>query len=107
MGWDGKVLEVFLSSPTDLQEERELVRATVQEWNQRHGRTQSCIFSLLTWEDSVTSELESDGQGSINSQIGDEYDIIVGLMWGRFGTPTERAGSGTEEEFKRALERKR
>jgi hypothetical protein len=28
-------------------------------------------------------------------------------MWARFGTPTPRAGSGTEEEFNRALERMR
>lgn len=29
------------------------------------------------------------------------------MMWSRFGTPTGRAGSGTEEEFDRALERHR
>lgn len=29
------------------------------------------------------------------------------MMWGRYGTPTGRAGSGTEEEFSRALARYR
>jgi hypothetical protein len=107
MAWYGKVIEIFLSSPSDVQPERDFVRATVQEWNQRRGRDTECIFSLLTWEDSVTSELEDYGQGSINTQIGDTYDVILGLMWGRFGSPTGREASGTLEEFKRALERKR
>ena len=42
-------------------------------------------------------------QGIINKQIG-EYDIFIGMMWKRFGTPTGKAGSGTEEEFRLAYE---
>ncbi|QNO25448.1 hypothetical protein EEB18_011570 [Sphingopyxis sp. OPL5] len=107
MAWDGKIIEIFLSSPSDVQVERDTVKSIIQEWNQRRGRDSSCMFSLLTWEDSVTSELENDGQDSINSQIGDTYDVILGLMWGRFGSPTAREDSGTLEEFRRALNRKR
>lgn len=107
MAWDGKIIEIFLSSPSDVQVERDIVKSIIQEWNQRRGRDSSCMFSLLTWEDSVTSELENDGQDSINSQIGDTYDVILGLMWGRFGSPTAREDSGTLEEFRRALNRKR
>ena len=35
----------------------------------------------------------------------EDYDIFLGVMWARFGTATPRAGSGTEEEFERALTR--
>jgi len=38
----------------------------------------------------------------ILEQIG-QYDLFVGIMWRRFGTPTGVAGSGTEEEFDHAL----
>ena len=41
----------------------------------------------------------------INSQIGDEYDIFLGILWTRFGSKTLNYESGTEEEFYRALER--
>jgi hypothetical protein len=34
----------------------------------------------------------------INQQVGN-YDIFVGILWKRFGTPTGKAESGTEEEF--------
>ncbi|MBX9961027.1 MAG: hypothetical protein K2Y15_12900, partial [Burkholderiaceae bacterium] len=36
-----------------------------------------------------------------------DWDLFVGIMWARFGTPTSRAGSGTEEEFGRAIDRYR
>ncbi len=107
MAWNGRVIEIFLSGPTDVQDEKDLIKSLVQEWNQRRGRDYGCVFSLLTWEDSVTAELEEYGQGSINRQIGDDYDVNIGIMWGRFGTPTGREESGTVEEFKRALGRKR
>ena len=31
--------------------------------------------------------------------------MFVGIMWSRFGTPTSRASSGTQEEFERAVDR--
>jgi hypothetical protein len=49
----------------------------------------------------------ADGQDVINTQIGEEYDVFLGIMWKRFGTPTGRAASGTVEEFERALVRYR
>lgn len=39
----------------------------------------------------------------INEQIGD-YDIFVGIMKHKFGSPTLYADSGTEEEFNRAYD---
>ncbi|MDA0160812.1 hypothetical protein OM076_11100 [Solirubrobacter ginsenosidimutans] len=37
----------------------------------------------------------------INVEI-EPYDVFVGVMWKRLGTPTHRADSGTVEEFERA-----
>ncbi len=57
-------------------------------------------MELLRWE---THALPGAGrpQEVITRAIGD-YDVFVGVMWRRFGTPTGRAGSGTEEEFENA-----
>lgn len=46
-------------------------------------------------------------QEVINRQIPLDYDIFVGVMWSRCGTPTETAPSGTVEEFRRAFERRK
>ena len=42
--------------------------------------------------------IRSDPQDVVNRQIG-EYDLFVGILWNRMGTPTAVATSGTEEEF--------
>jgi len=42
-------------------------------------------------------------QALINKQIG-TYDIFIGIMWKRFGSPTGAAASGTEEEFRLAYD---
>jgi hypothetical protein len=62
------------------------------------------VLELVRWETHVHPDLGLDAQKVVNDQIGD-YDIFVGVMWKRLGTQTTTAGSGTEEEFRRAYER--
>ena len=64
-------------------------------------------LQLIHWGTHATPGLGDDAQEVVNRTMGDEYDLFIGIMWGRFGTPTGRADSGTEEEFNRALERYR
>ena len=46
-------------------------------------------------------------QEVINREIPADYDIFIGIMWKRVGTPTATAPSGTIEEFNRACERRK
>ena len=88
-----------------------MLGAAWQRQRSRLLRTQfagcDCIRSVgpLSW--SPLPSFGSDPQAVINSQIGDYYDVFIGILWGRFGTPTPRALSGTVEEFERALNRRR
>ena len=97
-------LRVFLSSPSDLAREREIFKSVVDEINQIPPES-DVRLELVMWETDTFPSIGKDAQSVINEQIGDDYDIFVGVMWTRFGTPTPRAGSGTEEEFNRAYER--
>ena len=58
------------------------------------------------WESDARSEFGKPAQDVINRQVG-PYDIYLGLMGIRFGSPTGRSGSGTEAEFKQAIEEHR
>jgi hypothetical protein len=58
----------------------------------------------IMWETDASPGVGSDAQDVINQQLAN-YDIFIGLLSARFGTPTKRANSGTEEEFGRAFER--
>jgi hypothetical protein len=59
---------------------------------------------LIRWETHAAPGLGDDAQAVVNDDI-DDYDLFIGIMWRRFGTPTKRAGSGTHEEFQRAYAR--
>lgn len=97
--------KVFLASPDDSAEERRISEKIVGDLNETIGSRNGFIIELLKWENSTYPEFGEDGQDVINKQIGDDYDIFIGVMWKKFGTPTKRAGSGTEEEFERAYKR--
>ena len=106
MSFKAQIITVFISSPNDVSDDRQVVLDELHAWNQRNGRARGCYLSPLTWEDLVAPDFGNSTQDVINVAVGDEYDVFLGLMWGRFGTPTDKAESGTQEEFERALARK-
>jgi len=107
MPFPATVVSIFLSSPSDVKEDRSRIVSIIQAWNQRNGRERSLFFNVLTWEDFVAPAIGESGQEVVNEQVGDDYDIFLGVMWSRFGTPTSIAKSGTEEEFNRVVDRHR
>jgi hypothetical protein len=102
-----QVLSIFLASPGDVSDERGRVDTFVDEWNNLWSENIGVHLRLVRWETHAYPAVGADGQDVINTQIGEEYDVFLGIMWKRFGTPTGRAASGTVEEFERALGRYR
>lgn len=101
------VYQLFLSSPGDVVTEQKLAEQVVMEFNRAWSRFFSIHVEALRYETHVYPRAASDPQAAVNEAIGDQYDLYVGLMWKRFGTPTPRSGSGTAEEFERAIARHR
>lgn len=95
-------VRLFVASPGDVQRERDSIVRVVNELNNTIGYNLELVLELVRWETHVHPALGRP-QDIINTQIGD-YDIFVGIMWKRFGTPTGEADSGTEEEFNLAYE---
>ncbi|MGO2992855.1 MAG: hypothetical protein ACTIDY_15450 [Halomonadaceae bacterium] len=93
---------MFVASPGDVSEEREVLESVVTELNHTWSKSLGVRLELLRWETSTRPGIGSEPQAVINSQIGDEYDVFIGILWGRIGTPTAKAESGTLEEFERA-----
>lgn len=97
---------IFLASPNDLQDERQAVAELVKELNLTYAQSNNIILELLSWETHSAPGISLvHPQEIINRDIGEEYDIFLGLIWKRFGSKTKSADSGTEEEFKIAYER--
>jgi len=88
---------VFVASPGDVSRERRSLNKVVSEINHTIGEKEGFRLSLKKWE-THTRPAMGRAQGVINQQLGPS-DIFLGIMWKRFGTPTGKARSGTEEEF--------
>ena len=103
---DFRKIRVFVASPGDVQFEREQLAKVINELNltiTAIAPEKRVLLELVRWETHAAPSLGSDPQDVVNRQIG-EYDVFVGILWKRMGTPTAVATSGTEEEFDRAYE---
>lgn len=100
-------IRVFVAGPSDVDDERRQLEDVVDELNVTWSDTLGVRLDLLTWRTRAQPGVGVDAQDVVNRTMPQDYDIFVGIMWSRFGSPTARAGSGTEEEFNRALERSR
>lgn len=90
---------IFIASPSDLEDERIAVEEVIRELNLSYGDKNNIVIELKKWETHAAPGISHKyTQEIINEDIGN-YDIFIGLLWKKFGTPTENAGSGTEEEF--------
>lgn len=96
-------IRIFIASPGDTSDERAAASEIVEELNKINS-FDNIEYELIKWETHAFSGIGEDAQDVINKQINSDYDIFVGLMWRRFGSPTKRASSGTEEEFNRAVQ---
>jgi hypothetical protein len=93
---------VFIASPSDVAQEREVIAKAIEELNRALGTAMGVHLEAVRWEKDTYPAIGSDPQNIVNRQISDNYDVFIGLLWTRFGTPTPRAESGTIEEFQRA-----
>jgi len=99
-------VRVFVASPKDVETEREALAGVVNELNtviEALIPNAAIVVELMRWETHATPGLGRT-QELINEQLSD-YDVFIGIMWKRFGSPTGAAEAGTEEEFRIALQR--
>ncbi len=105
-------VKVFVSCPGDLKAEKSIVEYLCNEINQKYQNKSDVSLLMVDWEKSVIPQFGQRPQAIINEQIG-EYDVFVGILWKRFGTPTGAKNpntgkdyeSGTVEEFEIAYQR--
>lgn len=100
------VLQVFVASPADVQDERLALEAVVKELNATWSRSLGVVLELLKWETHVRPGFAQDAQAVVNEQMPTDYDVFIGIFWSRAGTPTARAASGSIEEFESAFARR-
>lgn len=94
---DKKEINVFVASPGDVKDEREIVRKVCEELNKSTLLKPFGIsFETTGWEKAFPAP--GRPQEIINKFV-KECDIFVCIFHKMFGTPTGKVESGTLEEF--------
>jgi septum formation protein len=96
------LLRIFVSCPGDVAEEREVLKQVIEEINRVEGPVYGVRLELWIWTQNVTPRIGPPPQRIIDDQC-PSYDIYLGIMAHRFGSPTDGYGSGTEKELRDAL----
>lgn len=99
MSFDARVFKIFIASPSDVSKERAVVRTVLNRWNEINSERYQIVLFPIGWETHSSPEVGKHPQKIINKRILQDCDLLIGVFWTRFGTPTEDYGSGTEEEI--------
>lgn len=101
VAYQATVIPIMIASPGDVSEERTIIREVIHDWNDVNSVVNKLILTAVGWETHASPEMGERPQEIINSRLLKECDLLVGVFWTRFGTPTGDANSGTEEEIER------
>jgi len=99
------ILRLTICAPGDVSKEVALAKAVIDEWNNVHGEGLNCWIKHQYWLSDAYPDMLERPQEVVNRQIIDDADILVAILWSRFGTPTGVANSGTEEEIRRGIQK--
>jgi len=98
-----KRISVFIASPGDTADARDIVRQAIDRINRLVARERGFLLESIGWENIPPGRGESS-QEVINPYVDDAH-VFIGILHQRFGTPTGIAESGTYEEFLRINKR--
>lgn len=101
MSYQATVFKVMVAAPRDVDEERQIAREVISEWNDIHSENKRVVLLPVDWQSHSYPEMGERPQEKINSQVLKRCDLLVAVFWTRLGTPTGKAKSGTVEEIEK------
>lgn len=93
------VYEVLIASPSDVKDERGVLKEVVEDWNSAHSRAHAISLQPRLWELDSMPAAGDRPQEILNKQLVEKANILLAVFWTRLGTPTGQAPSGTVEEI--------
>ena len=96
-------IKVLVASPSDVSEERSLVKEVINEWNSLNAEERRVTLQPILWELDAAPETGERTQEIINTQIVDSCHFAIGIFWTRIGTDTGVAPGGAVEEVERMM----
>ncbi|HCA5740278.1 TPA: DUF4062 domain-containing protein, partial [Citrobacter freundii] len=100
-----RIIKVFIASPGDLGNERQIARDVAEEYNANNSELTGYQIEMVGWEETIGGI--GRPQEIINKDLA-RCELFVGMLWKRWGTPPDNQGkysSGFEEEYQISFER--
>jgi small GTP-binding protein len=96
-----RILRIVVASPSDVQPERDVLPSVIDEVNRIVAADRGLHLELSRWETDAHPGFHTQGpQGLIDPILKiTDCDLLIGIFWKRFGTPTADGQTGTEHEF--------
>jgi hypothetical protein len=101
---NGPDFTIVLSSPSDVEEERRLVKDVVDDLNGWYAPPLGVRLILRRWEDIAPGASERSVQEGIDERLNiPEADLVVAVFQKSLGTPRMKGKTGAEHEIEDAL----
>ena len=102
-----RIVSLFVACPSDVATERDHVADVAAALNLNMAAERDVQFKVLDSKSDVRHRVHQQGpQGPIDEDLPiGQCDIVVGILWKRFGTPIPEMGgeTGTEHEIRLAI----
>ena len=91
--------DLLISCPGDVGDAIRVIENVVEAFNQKYNTTLNLGIRLRYWKISSYPQSGGKPQELLNKQFVEDCDLAVAIFKTRFGTPTDKYGSGSEEEI--------
>jgi len=92
--------DLLISCPGDITDaELSAINEVVSDVNRAYEDVMGIKIRTRHWSKDSYAESGGNPQDLLNKQFVKDCDLTIALFWTRFGTPTDKWGSGTEEEI--------
>ena len=93
------VYDLLISCPGDVVDAVKEIEDVVENFNQKYNTTLNLGIRIRYWKKSSYPQSGGKPQDLLNKQFVEDCDLAVAIFKTRFGTPTDKYGSGSEEEI--------
>lgn len=97
------IYELLISCPGDVLDYFEVLKESVENFNRLFGILNNIEVVIKHWSTDSYPESGDKPQELLNKQFVRDCDAAVVIFSTRFGTPTDKYGSGTEEEIEEMM----
>lgn len=91
--------DLLISCPNDVMSYVDVIKECIDNFNRTIGAVNNAEIVAKHWSTDSYPQSGDTPQELLNKQFVRDCDAAVALFWTKFGTPTDKYGSGTEEEI--------